>query len=71
MATQTRSARMYGLFSDVTGLTPGGLGGRLPTAHACFNKLDLPEYATHEVLRAKLQLAIAGARGFDEAAVAV
>ena len=44
--------------------------GRLPTAHACFNKLDLPEYATEAVLRAKLQLAITGASGSDEAAVA-
>jgi hypothetical protein len=49
----------------------GAGSGRLPTAHACFNKLDLPAYATEAVLQAKMQLAIAGARGFDEAAVAV
>ena len=48
----------------------GADAGRLPTAHACFNKLDLPEYATEALLRDKLQLAISGARGFDEGAVA-
>lgn len=30
----------------------------LPTAHTCFNQLDLPEYPSEEVLREKLVLAI-------------
>lgn len=30
----------------------------LPTAHTCFNQLDLPEYDTEEVMREKLVLAI-------------
>merc|ERR1740117_2538952 len=31
---------------------------RLPSAHTCFNQLDLPEYATEEQLRAKLVQAV-------------
>jgi E3 ubiquitin-protein ligase HUWE1 len=31
---------------------------QLPTAHTCFNQLDLPEYPTEEVMREKLLLAI-------------
>lgn len=30
----------------------------LPTAHTCFNQLDLPEYPSEEIMRAKLLLAI-------------
>ena len=30
----------------------------LPTAHTCFNQLDLPEYPSEEVMKAKLLLAI-------------
>jgi E3 ubiquitin-protein ligase HUWE1 len=30
----------------------------LPTAHTCFNQLDLPQYPSEEVMRAKLLLAI-------------
>ena len=38
---------------------------RLPTAHTCFNQLDLPEYETYEELRAQLVLAInEGETGF-------
>ena len=47
----------------------GGDAGRLPTASACFHKLNLPEYASKTELRAKLRLALSGSRGFDEAAV--
>ena len=37
----------------------------LPTAHTCFNQLDLPEYQTEEELREKLLIAIReGAEGF-------
>eukprot|EP01017_Pseudomicrothorax_dubius_P009143 TRINITY_DN1305_c0_g1_i7.p1 TRINITY_DN1305_c0_g1~~TRINITY_DN1305_c0_g1_i7.p1 ORF type:complete len:298 (+),score=80.12 TRINITY_DN1305_c0_g1_i7:66-959(+) len=38
---------------------------RLPTAHTCFNQLDLPEYPTKEVLMEKLVLSInEGREGF-------
>jgi E3 ubiquitin-protein ligase HUWE1 len=38
---------------------------KLPTAHTCFNQLDLPEYATEELMREKLLLAIKeGSEGF-------
>jgi hypothetical protein len=33
-------------------------GDRLPTAHTCFNQLDLPEYASEEVMRNKLVQAV-------------
>ena len=37
----------------------------LPTAHTCYNHLDLPEYETYEILRQKLVLAIEeGGNGF-------
>ena len=36
-------------------------GERLPTAHTCFNQLDLPEYSTEEMLKAKLAQAISEA----------
>ncbi|CAD2222144.1 C1 domain/Zinc finger, ZZ type/HECT-domain (ubiquitin-transferase), putative [Angomonas deanei] len=37
----------------------------LPLAHTCFNKIDLPEYPSLEVLREKLMLAITfGSMGF-------
>jgi len=49
----------------------GGAQGRLPTAHACFNTLDLPEYASEAELRAKLRLVFTEAEGFHEGAVAV
>ena len=31
---------------------------RLPTAHTCFNQLDLPEYTSYEILEAKLKQAV-------------
>ena len=37
---------------------------RLPNAHTCFNRLDLPRYPTKEVLKQRLQLAVDGAEGF-------
>jgi E3 ubiquitin-protein ligase HUWE1 len=38
---------------------------RLPTAHTCFNQLDLPEYSSEELLRKKLLQAITEAhQGF-------
>jgi hypothetical protein len=38
---------------------------RLPTAHTCFNQLDLPEYETYEELRQQLLLSInEGETGF-------
>jgi hypothetical protein len=37
----------------------------LPSAHTCFNQLDLPDYATEEELREKLLIAIReGSEGF-------
>ncbi|EQC25803.1 hypothetical protein SDRG_16351 [Saprolegnia diclina VS20] len=37
---------------------------RLPTAHTCFNHLLLPEYATREKMKDRLELAITQAEGF-------
>lgn len=38
---------------------------RLPTAHACFNQLDLPKYTAKWKLREKLLLAVRhGSEGF-------
>jgi E3 ubiquitin-protein ligase HUWE1 len=37
----------------------------LPTAHTCFNQLDLPEYGSEEETREKLLIAIReGSEGF-------
>jgi len=36
----------------------GGSTERLPTAHTCFNQLDLPEYSTEEIFQQKLMQAI-------------
>jgi E3 ubiquitin-protein ligase HUWE1 len=42
-----------------------GQSERLPSAHTCFNQLDLPEYESKEVLRERLRMAIhEGATGF-------
>ncbi|KAJ3093996.1 hypothetical protein HK100_006322 [Physocladia obscura] len=38
--------------------------GRLPKAHTCFNRLDLPPYATAETLEKKLAMAIELTVGF-------
>jgi len=38
---------------------------KLPTAHTCFNQLDLPNYSTKQILKDKLLLAIReGSQGF-------
>ena len=38
----------------------------LPTAHTCFNQLDLPEYESEEKMRAKILIAIReGSEGFS------
>jgi len=40
-------------------------GDRLPSAHTCFNQLDLPDYPSEEVLREKLVQAVSeGHEGF-------
>jgi len=42
-----------------------GDAGLLPTAHTCFNQLDLPAYSSAEELKEKLLMAITeGAEGF-------
>jgi E3 ubiquitin-protein ligase HUWE1 len=42
-----------------------GSAGLLPSAHTCFNQLDLPVYVTQEELREKLLLAVKeGSEGF-------
>jgi len=48
----------------------GAEAGRLPTASSCFNKMYLPAYPTKAEMRTKLRLAVTGARGFHEGAVA-
>ena len=40
---------------------------RLPTAHTCFNKLDLPEYPSKEILKKRLEYAIKEGKGFEMA----
>jgi E3 ubiquitin-protein ligase HUWE1 len=56
-----------GGFAELTGMSGPqkfsihrvrGRGRALPTAHTCFNQLDLPEYESEEVLRDMLTLAI-------------
>ncbi|XP_067275213.1 E3 ubiquitin-protein ligase NEDD4 isoform X1 [Pseudorasbora parva] len=42
-----------------------GTRDKLPRAHTCFNRLDLPPYETFEELREKLHMAIENAQGFD------
>ncbi len=43
----------------------GANENRLPSAHTCFNQLDLPEYESKEVLQERLLMAIhEGATGF-------
>ncbi|TRY90153.1 hypothetical protein DNTS_033341 [Danionella cerebrum] len=42
-----------------------GTRDKLPRAHTCFNRLDLPPYETFEELREKLHVAIENAQGFD------
>lgn len=44
------------------------IGGRnndhLPVAHTCFNLLDLPRYATKEIMKQKLEQAVSYSSGF-------
>ncbi|XP_075387954.1 E3 ubiquitin-protein ligase NEDD4 isoform X2 [Tenrec ecaudatus] len=42
-----------------------GTPEKLPRAHTCFNRLDLPPYESFEELWDKLQLAIENTQGFD------
>ncbi|XP_034047357.1 E3 ubiquitin-protein ligase NEDD4-like isoform X3 [Thalassophryne amazonica] len=42
-----------------------GTPDKLPRAHTCFNRLDLPTYETFEDLREKLLLAVENAQGFE------
>uniref|UniRef100_H3CVA4 E3 ubiquitin-protein ligase n=1 Tax=Tetraodon nigroviridis TaxID=99883 RepID=H3CVA4_TETNG len=42
-----------------------GTRDKLPRAHTCFNRLDLPPYESFEELREKLHVAIENAQGFD------
>jgi hypothetical protein len=43
----------------------GATENRLPTAHTCFNQLDLPEYDSKATLVERLAMAIhEGATGF-------
>ncbi|XP_023571044.1 E3 ubiquitin-protein ligase NEDD4-like isoform X7 [Octodon degus] len=38
---------------------------KLPRAHTCFNRLDLPPYETFDDLREKLLMAVENAQGFE------
>ncbi|CAK7301440.1 E3 ubiquitin-protein ligase NEDD4 [Vulpes lagopus] len=42
-----------------------GTPEKLPRAHTCFNRLDLPPYESFEELWDKLQMAIENTQGFD------
>ncbi|XP_061599780.1 E3 ubiquitin-protein ligase NEDD4-like isoform X1 [Cololabis saira] len=42
-----------------------GTPEKLPRAHTCFNRLDLPPYESFEELKEKLTIAIENAQGFD------
>uniref|UniRef100_A0A8C9VHX0 E3 ubiquitin-protein ligase n=1 Tax=Scleropages formosus TaxID=113540 RepID=A0A8C9VHX0_SCLFO len=42
-----------------------GTRDKLPRAHTCFNRLDLPPYESFEELREKLHFVIENAQGFD------
>uniref|UniRef100_A0A3Q2YKT6 E3 ubiquitin-protein ligase n=1 Tax=Hippocampus comes TaxID=109280 RepID=A0A3Q2YKT6_HIPCM len=42
-----------------------GTRDKLPRAHTCFNRLDLPPYESFEELREKLHIAIENAQGFE------
>ncbi|CAK8678232.1 unnamed protein product [Clavelina lepadiformis] len=42
-----------------------GTAEKLPRAHTCFNRLDLPPYHSFEELRKKLHLAIESTQGFE------
>ncbi|TRY98633.1 hypothetical protein DNTS_005882 [Danionella cerebrum] len=42
-----------------------GTPDKLPRAHTCFNRLDLPMYESFEDLREKLLMAVENAQGFE------
>uniref|UniRef100_A0A8C6TFV6 E3 ubiquitin-protein ligase n=1 Tax=Neogobius melanostomus TaxID=47308 RepID=A0A8C6TFV6_9GOBI len=42
-----------------------GTPDKLPRAHTCFNRLDLPAYDSFEDLREKLLMAVENAQGFE------
>ncbi|XP_038130866.1 E3 ubiquitin-protein ligase NEDD4-like isoform X5 [Cyprinodon tularosa] len=42
-----------------------GTPEKLPRAHTCFNRLDLPSYESFEDLREKLLMAVENAQGFE------
>ncbi|BFZ02488.1 hypothetical protein BsWGS_05528 [Bradybaena similaris] len=42
-----------------------GNTNQFPRAHTCFNRLDLPQYATYQELRSKLVTAIENTQGFE------
>ncbi|XP_039544248.1 E3 ubiquitin-protein ligase NEDD4-like isoform X5 [Pimephales promelas] len=42
-----------------------GTPEKLPRAHTCFNRLDLPTYESFEDLREKLLMAVENAQGFE------
>ncbi|KAL7989118.1 hypothetical protein Chor_008037 [Crotalus horridus] len=42
-----------------------GSPDKLPRAHTCFNRLDLPPYDSFEELREKLLMAVENAQGFE------
>ncbi|XP_043922099.1 E3 ubiquitin-protein ligase NEDD4-like isoform X2 [Protopterus annectens] len=42
-----------------------GTPDKLPRAHTCFNRLDLPPYDSFEDLREKLLMAVENAQGFE------
>eukprot|EP01105_Mastigella_eilhardi_P021762 TRINITY_DN529_c2_g3_i1.p1 TRINITY_DN529_c2_g3~~TRINITY_DN529_c2_g3_i1.p1 ORF type:complete len:1003 (-),score=261.29 TRINITY_DN529_c2_g3_i1:65-2875(-) len=60
----------FGALSGMHGVTKFAIhktyrADGLPTAHTCFNQLDLPEYPTYEVLKSSLLLAVReGCEGF-------
>ena len=37
---------------------------RLPSAHTCFNRLDLPAFPSKSMLQERLRIAMWGAQGF-------
>jgi E3 ubiquitin-protein ligase HUWE1 len=48
----------FNIHKDPGGSGAASAGRRLPSAHTCFNQLDLPVYDNYEVLREQLLVAI-------------
>ena len=42
-----------------------GTTDKLPRAHTCFNRLDLPPYTSFDMLRDKLKMAVESSEGFE------